>query len=131
MPKAHAKAERPGDANTSSTSDTKPPAPKLTIKQVIEVTVKVAARKPSLAPDIIQRTADAAGMEVVIIDAIARDAVRELARLLQDKIGVLAASDHQEACDLLTSIDEDLWEAVNAHTPEDDDAETNDSSSDD
>mgnify|MGYP001260969417 FL=1 len=47
-----------------------------------------------------------------------RDAVKELAHLLANKIQDLASNDYQEAYDLLTSIDEDLWENVKAHAPE-------------
>jgi hypothetical protein len=79
---------------------------------------RAAKQKPSLAPDIIHRTAEAAGIEVLIIDAVTRDAVKELAHLLANKIQDLASNDYQEAYDLLTSIDEDLWENVKAHAPE-------------
>jgi len=100
------------------TTETKASAPKLTIKHVTELAVRAAEQKPACALDIIHRTAEAAGIEVVIIDAVTRDAVKELAHVLANKIDDLASNDYQEAYDLLTSIDEDLWENVNGHAPE-------------
>jgi hypothetical protein len=87
------------------------------------MTVNIAAQKPALAQDIIYRTAEAAGIEVVIVDAVTRDAVKELARLLGNKLDDLAANDYEDASDLLTGFVENLWEGVNAHQPDDEEGD--------
>lgn len=118
------RADAKPTASEATTTEAKPPAPKLTIKRLVTLTVEVAAKKPALAQDIIYRTAEAAGMEVVVLDAITREAVMELARLLGNKLDDLASNDYEDACDLLTGIVETLWESVNAHQP--DNGETDD-----
>ncbi len=112
-------ADAKATASETATTEAKPTAPKLTVEQLICMTVNRAAKKPNLAPDIIHRTAEAAGLDVLIVDAVTRDAVKELAHLLGNKIEDLAANDYEEACDLLTGIVEDCWQAVNAHRPDD------------
>ncbi len=126
-------ADRPDDADTSAKSGagtTQPTAPKLTIKQVIELAVGIAGKKPALVPAMIEREAEAANLSVIIPDADPRRACDELARILQDRIGDVASNDYQDACYILTSIVESLWESVNAHAPAED-AEPVDDDSDD
>lgn len=128
---AQEQADAKPTASETATTEAKPTAPKFTVEQLICMTVNRAAKKPSLAPEIIHRTAEAAGIEVLIVDSVTRDAVKELANLLPDKLGDLAANNYEDACDLLTGIDEDLWAAVNAHAPEDEDAELEDDEGED
>jgi hypothetical protein len=128
-----AQTRETGDANTSTKPDatsSNTPSPKLTVKQVIDMTVNAAAKRPTLGPDIIYRTAEAARIEVVIIDAVTRDAAQELARLLLDKLGDLAANDYQDACELLTSIVEDFWQTVNVNAPDSGERDEDDNSDD-
>lgn len=85
---------------------------KLTIRRVIELAVQIS-KTPKFASEIVTRAADAANLEVVVVEADPLDAVRQLASLLEDKLGSVASDDCEAATDLIDTICQDLWRTVN------------------